>query len=180
LYAAVMHQKIPYLFIQEGFSPAPRLEYLLRLLLSAFPGWQQGKPKPPETIVREVRQLILDHIRQPKKLTLPLRQYLVRDLYNDRAKEAPPGHEMENVLFLDGQFEPRQQLPQKDLVETLLADYESVPEMQRKLSRMWISARELMSTSYLPKEVQADSRLKDFLPLWEKVLSFLDVHNGYQ
>ena len=171
LYAAVMHQKMPYLFIQEGFSPAPRLENLLRLLLSAFPGWQ-GKPKPPETIVREVRQLILDQIRQPKKLTLPLRQYLVRDLYIDRAKKAPPGHEMENVLFLDGQFESRQQLPQKDLVENLLAKYESVPEMQRKLSRMWIAARELMAASYLPKEVQADSRLKDFLPLWEKVLSY--------
>jgi hypothetical protein len=79
---------------------------------------------------------------------------------------------LDNVLFLDGQFEPRQQLPQKDLVEKLLADYESIPEMQRKLSRMWIAARELMSASYLPKEVQADSRLKDFLPLWEKVLSY--------
>jgi hypothetical protein len=172
LYAAVMHQKQPHLFIQEGFSPAPRLEYLLRLLLSAFPGWQQGKPKPPETIVREVKQLILDHIRQPKKLVLPLRQYLVREFYADRAQKTPPGHELDNVLFLDGQFEPRQKLPQKDLVEKLLADYESVPEMQRKLSRMWIAARELMSASYMPKEVQADSRLKDFLPLWEKVLSF--------
>jgi hypothetical protein len=171
LYAAVMHQKIPYLFIQDGFSPAPRLEYLLRLLLRAFPGWQQGKPKPQETIVREVRQLILDHIRQPKKLTLPLRQYLVRDLYIDRAKKAPPGHELDNVLFLDGQFEKRK-LPQKDLVEKLLAEYESVPEMQRKLSRMWIAARELMSASYLKKDVQADSRLQDFLPLWDKVLSY--------
>jgi len=172
LYAAVMQQKEPYLFIQEGFSPGPRLEYLLRLLSFAFPNWKLQRPKPPETIVREVSQLILDHIRQPKKLVLPLRQKLVREFYVDRAKKAPPGHEMDNVLFLDGQFEPRQKLPQKDLVQTLLAEYESIPEMQRKLSRMWIAARELMSASYQPKEVQADSRLKDFLPLWEKVLAF--------
>jgi hypothetical protein len=172
LYAAVMHQKKPYLFIQEGFSPAPRLEYLLRLLFSAFPEWEREKPKSRDIILREVRQLIFDQIRQPKKFILPLRKYLVREFYIDRAKKASPGHEMDNVLFLDGQFEPRQQLPQKDLVESLLADYEVVPEMQRKLSRMWIAARELMSASYLPKDVQADGRLKDFLPLWQKVLSF--------
>ena len=171
LYAAVMHQKIPYLFIQDGFSPAPRLEYLLRLLLRSIPDWQQGKRESRETIVRKVRQLILDHIRQPKKLTLPLRQRLVRDLYIARAQKAPPGHELDNVRFLDGQFE-RQDLPQKDLVKKLLAEYESVPEMQRKLSRMWMAARELMSASYMPNEVQTDSRLIDFLPLWDKVLGY--------
>jgi tetratricopeptide (TPR) repeat protein len=171
LYAAVMQQKEPHLFIQEGFSPGPRLEYLLKILSFAFPNWKLQKPKPPETIVGEVRQLILNHIRQPKIVSAPFRQLLVRELYIERAKKAPPGHEMDNVLFLDGQFEKRT-LPQKDLVEQLLADYERVPEMQRKLSRMWIAARELMSASYLPEDVQTDSRLKDFLPLWEKVLSY--------
>ena len=172
LYCAVMQQKEPHLFIQEGFSPGPRLKYLLHLLSFAFPDWKQQKPKSPETIVREAKQMMLDHLRQPKKLVLPLRRNLVHELYVDRARKAPPGHEMDNVLFLDGQFEPRQELPQKDLVENLLADYERVPEMQRKLSRMWMAARELMSASYLPKEVQADSRLKDFLPLWDTVLNF--------
>jgi tetratricopeptide (TPR) repeat protein len=92
--------------------------------------------------------------------------------YLARANKSPPGHEIDNVLFLDGQFEPRQRLPQKDLVESLLLDYGRVPEMQRKLSRMWLAARELMAASYLPKDVQADNRLTDFLPLWERVLGF--------
>lgn len=172
LYAAAMQRKRPYIFIQEGFSPGPRLEYLLGLLSFAFPNWKQQSPKSPQTIVKEVRQLMSNHIQQPENIYIPFREKMVGELYASRAKNTSPGHEMDNVLFLDGQFEPRKKLPQKDLVETLLEDYEAVPEMQRKLSRMWIAARELMSASYLQKDVQADGRLKDFLPLWEKVLMF--------
>ncbi|MGA2542310.1 MAG: tetratricopeptide repeat protein [Verrucomicrobiota bacterium] len=171
LYAAAMHAKCPYLFVQEGFNPGPRLETLLRLLAFAIPDWRNQETKPTAVILEEVRHLIVRHIRQPEIQTHPLRQRLVRQLYMDRAEKAPPGHELENVLFLDGQFEQRQP-PQKDLVEFLLAEYDRVPEMQRKLSRMWLAARELMSASYLPKDVQADSRLADFLPLWDKVLGF--------
>lgn len=179
LYAAAMHAKPVSLYVQKDFLPGPRLKYLLQLLSFAIPSWQFRIRQSMDEIIDEVRQAIVGQIRNPKKLTIPLREYLVQRFYLDRAKKAPPGHEMDNVLFLDGQFEPRQQLPQKDLelpqkdlVENLLEKYESVPEMQRKLSRMWIAARELMSASYLQKDVQADSRLKDFLPLWEKVLSY--------
>lgn len=71
-----------------------------------FPDWKHQKPKPPKTFIREVKQLILDYIDDPQKLVLPLRQNLVRELYVDRGRKAPPGHKIENVLFLDGQFEP--------------------------------------------------------------------------
>lgn len=171
LYAAAMQGKKPRLFILNGFSPGPRLKLLLRILSFAFPEWQEQKPKSAEAIVDEVRRLIAGHLYKPELAALPLRKRLVREYYLARAKPAPPGHEIDNVLFLDGQFEPRQ-LPQKDLIESLLLDFERVPEMQRKLSRMWLAARELMSASYLPKDVQADSRLTDFLPLWDKVLGF--------
>lgn len=166
-----MQGKRPHLFILDGFSPGPRLESLLRLLSFAIPDWQQRKPMSADAIIGQVRQLIASHLSQPSASGIPLRKRLVREYYLARAKKAPPGHEVENVLFLDGQFEPRQ-LPQKDLVEVLLFDFERVPEMQRKLSRMWLAARELMSASYLPKDVQADSRLRDFLPLWDKVLGY--------
>lgn len=171
LYAAAMRGKAPHLFILDGFSPGPRLESLLHLLSFAIPDWRQRKPISADAIVGRVRQLIAEHLHQPETPAIPLRKRLVREYYVARAKKAPPGHEIDNVLFLDGQFESRQ-LPQKDLVEALLADFDRVPEMQRKLSRMWLAARELMSASYLPKEVQADSRLTDFLPLWDKVLGF--------
>lgn len=171
LYAAAMQGKRPYLFILDGFSPGPRLESLWRILSFAIPDWRQAKAKSAQAIVDEIRQLIAGHLRQPVESSFPLSKRLVRQFYLDRAENAPPGHEMDNVLFLDGQFEQRQ-LPQKDLVESLLADFERVPEMQRKLSRMWLAARELMSASYLPKDVQADGRLKDFLPLWDTVLGF--------
>ena len=169
LYAAAMCAKRPYLYIQEGFDPGARLETLLRLLAFAFPDWRNQKPKSAAAILDEVRQVIAAHIRRPEIQSTPLRRRLVRQFYLDRAKKAAPGHHIDNVLFLDGQFEQRQP-PQKDLVEFLLTEYDRVPEMQRKLSRMWLAARELMSASYLPKDVQADSRLADFLPLWDKVL----------
>jgi tetratricopeptide (TPR) repeat protein len=171
LYAAAMYAKPVHLFIQDGFNPGPRLETLLHLLAFAIPDWRQQKPKPATTILDEVRKLIARHILQPEIQRIPLRRRLVRQFYLDRAIKAPPGQEIDNVLFLDAQFE-RRQPPQKDLVEALIADYERVPEMQRKLSRMWLAARELMSASYLPKDVQADGCLADFLPLWDKVLGF--------
>jgi hypothetical protein len=170
LYTAAMYAKPVYLRMLDGFSPGPRLASLLRILESALPDWRAKKPMPAREILDEVRELIAGHIRQPKK-PAPLRQHLVEEFYLARAAKAPPGHEMDNVLFLDGQFEKRQ-LPQKDLVESLVADCERVPEMDRKLSRMWLAARELMSAPYLPKDVQADNRLVDFLPLWDRVLGF--------
>ncbi|MGH7972023.1 MAG: tetratricopeptide repeat protein, partial [Limisphaerales bacterium] len=169
LYAAAMYRLPCKFFILEGFSPGPRLQFLLKLLDSSFPGWRDDGPMSPPQILERVRQYIASHLRQPLTVAVPLRQRLVQELYQVRAKPAPPGHEIENVLFLDGEFEPRQ-LPQKDLVQVLIADAGTAPEMQRKLSRMWIAARELMSASYLPKDVQADNRLSDFLPLWDKVL----------
>lgn len=172
LYAAAMQGKKPHLFILDGFSPGQRLKSLLHLLSFAIPDWHEQKPKSADTILGEIRKLIASHLRNPQAPGIPLRKRLVREYYMARAKKSPPGHEIENVLFLDGQFETRQKLPQKDLVESLLLDFDRVPEMQRKLSRMWLAARELMAAPYLPKNVQADSRLVDFLPLWDKVLGY--------
>ncbi len=173
LYASAMQGKRPHLFILDGFCPGPRLAFLLRLLSIAIPEWRGRKPMPAKAILDEVRRLITRHIHQQEPPSRPLRQRLVREYYIARAEKAPPGSEADNVLFLGGQIESSsRKLPQKDLVESLLLDFESVPEMQRKLSRMWLAARELMSASYFPKDVQRDSRLSDFLPLWDKVLGF--------
>ena len=171
LYAAAMRGIAPHLFVLDGFSPGPRLESLLRLLSFAIPDWRHPKAMSADAILDHIRRLIRHQLTQPKSPVISLRKRLVREYFGSRAKKGTIGHEIENVLFFDGQFEPRR-LPQKDLVEFLLLDFDRVPEMQRKLSRMWLAARELMSASYLPKDVQTDSRLKDFLPLWDKVLRF--------
>jgi hypothetical protein len=102
---------------------------------------------------------------------VPLRQRLVSGLYAQRGRHAPPGNEGDGVLFLDGIFERRAKPPQKDLVEDLISKCEQVPSMQHKLNRIWIAIRELMSASYRPEDIQADSRLRDFLPLWNRALS---------
>ena len=49
----------------------------------------------------------------------------------------------------------------------LLSEYERLPDHQRRLSRMWMAARELASVSYLPGFAKADER---FLILWNQVL----------
>lgn len=171
LYAAAMQGKKPQLFVLDGFSPGPRLESLLRLLSFAIPDWRLQTFKSADAILGAIRELIVEHLRNPTTTATPLRKLLVQEYYLARAKNAPPGRELDNVLFLDGQFESRPP-PKKDVVEALLLEFEQVPEMQRKLSRMWLAARELMSASYLPKDVQTDSRLREFLPLWDKVFGF--------
>jgi hypothetical protein len=169
LYAAAMYSKPVKLYILEGFSPGPRLTLLLDLLANLFPEWRNQKPLSAPAILKETRQYILRHLEHPDRKKLPLRRRLVGELYRARETNSAFGHELDDVLFLAGQFEPRN-LPQKDLVESLISECERVPEMQRKLSRMWLAVRELMSASYLPKDVQSDGRLRDFLPLWDRVL----------
>jgi tetratricopeptide (TPR) repeat protein len=168
LYAAVMYGKPIHLFVLDGFSPGPRLQSLLNLLAPLFPNWSTFRSMPASEILDAIRQTIRRCAGKVSRAP-PLRGRLIQGLHRMRGARGGPGHELDGVLFLDGQFESRQ-LPQKDLIQSLLADCDHVPEMHRKASRMWLAARELMSGSYLPTDVQADHRLKDFLPLWDKVL----------
>lgn len=171
LYAAAMHRKPIRLFVLKGFDPGKRLQSLLDILEWALPDWASKEPQPADEIQSEITEMVRGRSRFDATAKMPLRQRLVSGLYAQRGQLAPPGKESKGVLFLDGLFERRAEPPQKDLVEDLIAKCEQVPSMQQKLNRIWIAIRELMSASYRPDDVMADSRLRDFLPLWNRALS---------
>jgi|GEM_PF-3510507 len=171
LYAAAMYRKPIELFVLQGFDPGKRLRTLLDILKWALPDWQSKRAEPAERLFVHIKGRIEQHKQTRLQPPLPFRRRLVTSLYQERGRHAPPGREKQGVLFLDGTFEQRRELPQKDLVEHLIWQCEQVPQMQRKLNRIWLAARELMAASYLPKDVQSDGRLRDFLPLWNRVLS---------
>src|SRR5207244_403223 len=124
-----------------------------------------------DEIFADIRELLKRHEHDPLQQKAPLRQRLVSAMYASRGRLAPPGRESNGVFFLDAVSEKIRALPQKDLVQDLISKCEQVPTMQRKLNRVWLAARELMSASYLAKDVQSNSRLRDFLPLWNRTLS---------
>src|ERR1044072_4805034 len=170
LYAAAMYGKRINLYVLEGFEAGPRLQTLLNILSWAVPDWGNFEPASADEIFIQIRKILEQHEQDHRK-GQPTRQRLVSGLYEERGRRAPPGYERNGVLFLDGIFEQRLGLPQKDLVEDLFTKCEQVPTMERKLNRLWLAVRELMGASYFAKDVQSDGRLHDFLPLWNRTLS---------
>lgn len=167
LYAATMYQKPVSLYLLEGFSPGPRLQAVLHLFKNAIPDWRPLKPQRADDIFRSIQSEIREHILAQHEQAIPLRKLLVRDLY--RARTGPLRSLTPDLLFLDGFFEQRS-LPDKERVHELIREYKQQANFQKRLNRLWLAVRELMSAVYLPHEVQADSRLREFLPLWDCVL----------
>lgn len=151
-------------FILKGFDPGPRLRALLQIIGRALPISLDDEPRAKE----EILQLIEDAASRRSRRPAPAkgRGWLAQEFFADRAKGTSP---TENVLFLDGETETRSVKPDRWLIEELLNEYETLPDMQRQMSRLWIAARELMSVSYLPGEESSDTK-RVFLPLWNRVL----------
>ncbi len=163
LYAAAMYGKMtgpPYTL--EGFDPGPRLKSLLDILAWAFPEWRNIRPMSKKEICNDVKRRI-ERVANgvPEGAVLSARQML-RAWW--RARKT-------GVMFLDAASERRHRPPDVDLIQTLIKEYRRTPHYQQKLSRLWFAVRELMPASYRPVDVQADGRLKEFLPYWDTVLA---------
>ncbi len=169
LYAAVMYEKPVLISVLDGFSPGPRLEALLQLLRFALPDWRTRRPQNARQIIQEVRNLISRQADRREANPPSLRDRLVQVFYRSRAARSAAAAIDSTFLFLNGVTENRP-LPDKERVEELIREYRKSTNFQERLSRIWIAARELMPASYLPVDVQADARLKEFLPLWDSVL----------
>jgi hypothetical protein len=133
------------------------------ILEPAIPNWRNHTPQKPAEIIRDIRNRIRTHNKKTDGAIAPRR--FVQRLYQFRSSTPSPT----GLLFLSGISEARP-LPDKERIHELIAAYRQVHNFQRKLTRLWIAARELMPASYLPAAVQTDARLNDFLPLWDCVL----------
>jgi len=168
LYAAAMYQKKVAPFVLEGFDPGPRLQTLLKILDWAIPDWHDQGQQTASEVFRSVRELIGRHHRTAPIPQSPLRKRLVAGFCKARFGPFTPAHGWASLLFLGGQVEQRAP-PEAERVEELIKLYRQVPDFQKKLSRLWFAARELMPVSYLPG-VQPTSVREKFLPYWDCVL----------
>ncbi|MBZ5596021.1 MAG: hypothetical protein LAP39_27580 [Acidobacteriia bacterium] len=166
LYAAAMYGKPIVPFALKGFDPGPRLRRLLDILAWAFPReWRGLMPQTEAEILRNIRELIQQHIRNPAS-PVSVRKKLVEALYHHRSGSFTPTED-NRLLFLDGAHEVRP-LPEKERIESLIREYRRTPNYQSKLNRLWMTVRELMPVSYHPSS--ANSSMKEFFPYWDAVL----------
>ena len=158
LFHAAFTRKPVYFFILEGFDPGPRLAALLKLIEPAFPHLNLEIRNSPEKILSEIRRIREGPVSTIAAANGDLFQSLLYASRNEGG--ANP------VLFLDGAVEVRSDGPDETLVQELLKESSSLPEMHRKLSRQWIAAREMMAVDYRSSAITVDH-----LKLWNSVLS---------
>ncbi len=158
LFQAAMHGLPVRLFVMRGFQPGKRLQSLLNLLDFALPDWRDQRVLSADEILAEIRRLIAMPVRQTDVSAC---SQLSSALYVSRSK----GERSAPLLFLDGFVEEPFREPSEQIVHDMLSEQESLPQMDRKMGRLWIAARELMSIDY--KAGQASS---EHLVLWENVI----------
>jgi hypothetical protein len=164
LFQAAVRRMRTDVLILKGFDPGPRLLALLKIVGRALPVCLDDVPREKEEILRLIENVASRQSERPA----PAKSagWLAEEFFADRVKGLSP---TQNVLFLGGETEMRSVKPDKWLIEELLNEYEMLPDMQRRMSRLWIAARELMSVSYLPGEESLDTK-RVFLPFWNRVL----------
>jgi tetratricopeptide (TPR) repeat protein len=163
LFQAALLGKPVELFISKGFSPGPRLRALLEILEFALPNRDWRAPMGESEI-----RLEIEHLLQSKRLLEPnplgrrrnaMRENLVARFYRERGR---PSHK--RLRFLNGEYEQRSRLPDKDLIKDLIAKAASTPDQERKLARLWLVIRELMPAA------PSEPRFAEYLPFWDQAL----------
>ncbi len=163
LFQAALLQRPIHLLIRRGFSPGPRLAAVLELLRFALPRDSSPVPMDDEEIVERVEALLTDR-SLTKILLLPrsVLRWFTEKLYLARGWSRSASGARKEFLFLDHQFEGRGQLPDKELVEQVLLEIGRQRNEEKRLSRLWICFRELMSAPY------DEARSAEFRPLWNR------------
>jgi len=158
LFQAAMHGLRIKLFVMQGFIPGRRLESLLKLLDFALPDWRHQMILSANEIHAEIRLLLSKPI--PAADVHACSQFSSA-LYVARAK----GAASTPLLFLDGFVEEPFREPNEQIIHDMLTEQEALPQMDRKMGRLWIAAREMMSVDY-----KAGKASPDQLVLWENVI----------
>lgn len=166
LYQAALLKRPIHLFIASGFVPGPQLSALIETLQFALPeSWRTTRPMTDDEIIREVRALLRDRGRPSSLRKSPLRRLAQRlDDIRSTLWHKRGGH-YADLIFLNGEYERRSRLPDKDLIDDLLKDVSRTDvDFERKLARLWIALRELMAAPF------GESRYAEYRDLWNAVL----------
>lgn len=157
LFQAAMHGLPIRLFVMRDFQAGRRLQSLLKLLDFALPDWTDQRILSADEILVEIRSLL----RAPPNQTPDAASHLSTALYDSRARRVGSYP----LLFLDGYVEEPFREPNDKIVHDMLAEQGVLPNMDRKMGRLWIAAREMMSVDY-----KAGKASHEHLILWEQII----------
>lgn len=149
LFQAAMHGVPIKLFVLRGFHPGRRLQSLLELLGIALSDLMDQRVLSADEILEQIRALLAKPMSQP---SVNAHSQLSSALYVARARGATSAP----LLFLDGYVEEPFREPSEEIVHAMLAEQEALPQMERKMGRLWIAAREMMSVDYKAGKVSAE------------------------
>jgi tetratricopeptide (TPR) repeat protein len=167
LFQAAMSGLNVKLFVMRGFRPGRRLQNLLRMLDFALPDWTDRRVLSANEIVAEIRALLVGPVNQAG---FDSQAQLSSALYNARARAAKSSP----LLFLDGYVEEPFREPNEQIIRAMLSEQMTLPQMDRKMGRLWIAARELMSVDYKSGGASIDHLilLEDVVRNWNGAASW--------
>jgi tetratricopeptide (TPR) repeat protein len=164
LFQAALLEKEVYLFVRDDFVPEPRLQRLLEILRFAFPEWFNQQRLTDKQITERIKRLVGKERRKfllnPfNAIRSPINR-LVQALYIARGRNSFNSP----LLFLDEEFEARVSSPDQQIIISLQKQITTEQNEEKRLSRLWIALRELMSAPY--------TNLKDHTLLcqWNEIL----------
>lgn len=164
LFQAALLEKEVHLFVRDDFVPEPRLQRLLEILRFAFPEWFNQQRLTDQQITERVKRLVGKERRKfflnPfNAIRAPINR-LVQALYIARGRNSFNSP----LLFLDEEFETRVSSPDQQIIISLQKQITTELNEEKRLSRLWIALRELMSAPY--------TNLKDHTILfqWNEIL----------
>ncbi|GAX62671.1 hypothetical protein SCALIN_C38_0034 [Candidatus Scalindua japonica] len=164
LYQAALLEKEIHFFVLDEFNPDPRLKRLLDILNFAFPEWINRERLSEPKIIDHVKRLVGKKRRQ--KILWPLRiirtpiSRLVQALYIDRVRQAQNAQ----ILFLDEQFESRTGGSNQQILSSLQHKLSTERNEGKRLTRLWVAIRELMSSPY------TEIKDRQLLEYWDEIL----------
>jgi len=166
VYQAALLERPIHLFIASGFVPGPRLSALIETLKFALPeSWRATRAMTDEEIIGEVRAILRDGGLSSSRRRTPLRRLVQRlDDIRSTLWHRRRGH-YADLVFLNGEYERRAHLPDKDLIENLLKDASrGEVDFERKLARLWIAFRELQAAPF------DEPRFAEYRDFWNAIL----------
>lgn len=164
LFQAALLEKEIHFFALDGFNPDPRLKRLLDILNFAFPEWINRERLSEPQIIDRVKRLVGEKRRQ--KLLWPLRvirtpiSRLVQALYIARVRRVQNA----KILFLDEQFESRTGGANQQILSSLQYNLSAEKNEEKRLTRLWVAIRELMSSPY------TEIKDRQLLEYWDEIL----------
>lgn len=144
LFQAALLQKQIYIFVRDGFDPEPRLKRLLEILDFYLPEWICQKRMNDIQIQEQCSRLV-----QKDRLTKPFRS--IRQLYRPIRRLVQGFYRQtynRKIRYLGGEFEPRTEPPNREVIGNVVKIVKEQSNEEKRLSRIWIGVRELMSAPY--------------------------------